>query len=205
MPDMPDWQHAQQYLAAVDPIMAGLIQRFGACTLQAKDPFHTFCASIIGQQISVKAASAVQQKVRHQLGLDDLFKPNDFLRHSDEALRACGLSRQKVKYLKAFDHAIQNGLVLTDLALLPNEAAIEILDALPGVGRWTAEMFLMFALAREDIFSLGDLGLRRVINQLYGNRDDQQATALAETWKPYRSIACWYLWRVTDGDDLSWA
>jgi DNA-3-methyladenine glycosylase II len=108
----------------------------------------------------------------------------------------------KAKWLASIADAVRTGdLSFARIAKMPDSEAIKTLDALPGIGQWTAEMFLIFALDRPDIFSMGDVGLRRAVNTLYnGGRklSDRRTEELAERWSPYRSVACWYLWRVTD-------
>src|SRR5581483_8847980 len=119
-----------------------------------------------------------------------------------DQLRSCGLSNSKAKWLAAIADAVRSGeLSFPKIAKMTDAEAVKTLDALPGIGQWTAEMFLIFALGRPDIFSMGDVGLRRAVNKLYnGGRklSDRRTQELAERWSPYRSVACWYLWRSGD-------
>ena len=196
---------AEKHLSR-DPIMARLIQRHGPCTLGAKkrDPFHTLATSIISQQLSARAADTIAARVEALLGSRGRMNHAHFGNVTHEQLRGCGLSNSKAKWLAAIADAVRSGdLSFPKLAKMDNAEAIKVLDALPGIGQWTAEMFLIFALNRFDVFSMGDVGLRRSINRLYNDGrklSDRRTEELVERWMPYRSVACWYLWRVTDVD-----
>lgn len=208
---------AEAHLTAADPVMAKLIEHFGACTLGRKqrDPFHVLCASIIGQQLSAKAADTIQKRVAALIGAPmDHFEHSHFSVATQESLRACGLSNAKGKWLLELAARRADGRFdAAALAKLDNEALCAELDALPGIGLWTAEMMLIFAFDRLDVFSLGDVGLRNAINKLYAGKgrdgkpkklDDKKTLKITKLWSPYRSIACWYLWRVIDGDVGTW-
>lgn len=201
---------AEQHLAAVDPVMAEVIARHGPCTLGAKarDPFHTLCSSIISQQLSSKAADTIQARVMAGLGALDAMTPAALARATHEQLRGYGLSTAKAKWLKAIaEEAEADRLDFDALAQLDDEAAIELLDALPGIGRWTAEMFLMFALGRMDLFAMDDVGLRRGVAMLYNQGkpvSDTRTLKIVKKWKPYRTVASWYLWRVADPVNQIW-
>lgn len=200
---------AEAHLRAVDPRLGRLIDRHGPCTIgsRRRDPFHVLCSSIISQQLSIKAADTIQARVAALTGAGARFAPDHFLAADHEALRGCGLSNAKARWLRALAEAKADGrLDFATLKKLDDEAAIETLDALPGIGRWTAEMFLIFALDRLDIFSLGDVGLRNGLNRLHGGGaklDDAATLARVACWAPYRSVGSWYLWRVVDGDVAS--
>lgn len=204
---------AEAHLRAVDPRLATVIDRHGPCTIgsRRRDPFHVLCSSIIGQQLSIKAADTIQARVAALTGAGARFVPDHFLAADHDALRGCGLSNAKAKWLRALAEAKASGtLDFAKLRKMDDEAAIKALDALPGIGRWTAEMFLIFALDRLDIFSLGDVGLRNGLNRLHGGGvqggvklDEAASLALTACWAPYRSVGSWYLWRVVDGDVAS--
>lgn len=208
---------AESHLAAADPVMAKLITHFGPCMLGRKrrDPFHVLCASIIGQQLSAKAADTIQKRVAMLLGAPmDHFEHSHFAAVNQEALRGCGLSNAKAKWLLELASRRADGRFdAKALARLENTALTIELDALPGIGLWTAEMMLIFAFDRLDVFSLGDVGLRNAINKLYSRQgrdgrpkplDEKKTLKIAAVWSPYRSIACWYLWRGIDGDIGNW-
>jgi len=208
---------AEAHLTAADPVMARLIEHFGPCTLGRKrrDPFHVLCASIIGQQLSAKAADTIQKRVATLLGAPmDHFEHTHFAAVTQESLRACGLSNAKAKWLLELSARRGDGRFdAAALAKLNNAALTVELDTLPGIGLWTAEMMLIFAFDRLDVFSLGDVGLRNAINQLYAGKDrdgkpkkldDKKTLKITKLWSPYRSIACWYLWRGIDGDIGNW-
>jgi DNA-3-methyladenine glycosylase II len=197
-------EQALAHLRRRDRKLARLIEQCGPCTLgsRRRDPFHTLCSSISSQQLSSKAADTIQSRVAAATLAGARFTPAHFLSITPEQLRACGLSNAKAKWLKAaaeIHHA--DPAWFRRLRALDDEAAIEMLDALPGIGRWTAEMFLIFALGRLDIFSLGDAGLRRGLNLLHNKGeklDDEASLAITARWAPYRSIGSWYLWRMAD-------
>ena len=210
-PLAPTLRAAERHLSAADPVMAQLIARHGPCTLggRRRDPFHVLCTSIISQQLSSKAADTIQDRVHKLLGADPHLTPAHFAEAKHDALRACGLSNAKAKWMVEIARRTRQGeFSFHRLARLDDEAAIEALDALPGIGRWSAEMYLMFALDRLDIFAMDDVGLRRGVNRLYGNGrrlSDRRTLAIAKPWSPYRSVASWYLWRLGDEEPANWA
>lgn len=209
---------AEAHLAAVDPVMARLIATHGPSTLGRKRraPFHVLCTSIIGQQLSTKAADTIQGRVAKLLdAVDNTFTHHHFGRVEHEALRACGLSNAKAKWLLELASRAGDGRFdPAALAKLEDTALAMALDALPGIGPWTAEMMLIFAFDRLDVFSLGDVGLRNSINALYSKRgrdgrfkplDDKKTLKIVAPWAPYRSVGCWYLWKQIDGPVDTWA
>ena len=205
-PRGPPHAVAQAHLAAADDVMADLIARLGDCTLwhTAREAFPTLCSAIIGQQISTRAAATVEARLRQALG--GQLEAQAILRADEARLRGAGLSAAKARYLRALAEA-RDTVTVEALQPLDDVAATKQLTAIHGIGPWTAEMFLIFVLQRPDVFSMGDVGLRNMINRLYagGAKLDARATrAITERWAPWRSIACWYLWRLTDGDDGAW-
>lgn len=197
---------AEKFLARRDPVMKKLIATYKPCTLVGaqRDPFHVLCTSIISQQLSVKAADTIQKRVTTHVGAKKNLKPLHIIEAEHDDLRACGLSHAKARWLRALSEQVHDGTFsFSKLKRMEDAAAIEALDALPGIGRWTAEMYLIFALHRLDIFAMGDVGLRRSINRLYNDGDaldEEETLAITDRWAPYRSVASWYLWRVIDGD-----
>lgn len=204
MIDAQTLEQAQAYLRRRDRKLGRVIERVGACGLGGKrrDPFHVLSTSIISQQLSTRAADTIQGRVHAAVGTKSRLTPRHLLDISHEQLRACGLSNAKAKWLKALAERTHSGeFSFAALRRLDDEAAIEVLDELPGIGRWTAEMMLIFALGRVDVFSLGDAGLRRAVNLLYNGGealDDDATLGIAARWAPYRSVASWYLWRALE-------
>lgn len=198
---------AERHLRKADSRLAAVIERYGPCTLtrSRRDPFHVLCNSIISQQLSVKAADTILQRVMAQANETKRLNPDQILGIAPEQLRACGLSNAKAKWLHAISTQVKDGTFsFGRLKKMDDAAATAALDALPGVGPWTAEMYLIFALHRLDIFSMGDLVLRRSLNRLHNKGrtlSDARTLKITATWAPYRSVASWYLWRMSDNDD----
>lgn len=174
-----------------DPVMHDVIARVGDLTVLSPtpDPFGTLIRSVTGQQLSVKAAASIHARLLDTLGTIDEFT---LLEAPGETLRGVGLSWAKVRTVQAIATARQSGAVDFDhLSTLDDEAVITALLPLPGIGRWTVEMFLMFALARPDVFSMGDLALRQGLARLHPNVRPDEVLGL---WRPYRTLAARYLW-----------
>jgi len=194
------WHQAIHDLNETDPVMRRIIQHYDDCVLKSRgDAFATLARSIVGQQISVKAAESVWQKVI--LFLPDI-EPST-LHAADEAqLRQCGLSLRKISYLKDLAyHFIENRLNTAEWHDMDDEALIRQLIQVKGIGRWTAEMFLIFHMLRPDILPLDDIGLQRAVSVHYfANKsvNKKEIEQLALQWKPWRSVATWYLWRSLD-------
>ncbi len=200
-PKTPDyWKRATRALADADPVLGALIKRHQGLTLASRgDAFQTLARSIIGQQISVKAAQSVWNRFAAAVGE---MQPKRVLRLSEPQLRACGLSGQKVKYLRDLSERFAAGtLDVRRWHEMDDESLIEDLVQVKGIGRWTAEMFLIFYLTRPDVFPLGDLGLQRALSLHYNKGrkvSDRRIAALSRLWTPWRSVATWYLWRSLD-------
>jgi len=198
-----DYARARRALMRRDPVIAMLIRQHGECGLassQRTDPFHALLHAIIAQQLSTKAARTIEGR------LSALFDggptPAAVARVPDEKLRAVGLSGQKVKYIRDLCARILDGsLELDTLTALADDEVIEALTSVKGIGRWTAEMFLMFRLHRPDVLPVGDLGIVKAVQRAYKLRalpTPARLTKIGETWRPYRSVACWYLWASLD-------
>jgi len=192
-------RRATEHVRRSDPVVAAIIGEVGPCRLQTDDRSGAFAAlveSIVYQQITGKAAASIYGRVR-KLFRRRHPRPHDILSATDEQLRGVGLSRQKVAYLRDLSQRVSAGLRLRALGRLDDEAIIEALTEVKGIGRWTVEMLLIFRLARPDVFPVDDLGIARAIQKAYGFRKPPAAKRmqrLAEKWRPYRSVASWYLW-----------
>ncbi len=198
------WPRAKRALRRADPVLAAIIARHPRGTLVSRgDPFTTLGRAIVGQQISVKAAAAVWERV---LGACPAFTPRAVLRRRPTTLRACGLSERKVEYLRDLaQHFADEHLTGASLQAMSDAEVIERLTAVRGIGRWTAEMFLIFNLFRPDVLPLDDLGLLKAMSVHYldgepierlASRDGRaRIEQLAQNWAPWRSVATWYLWR----------
>lgn len=191
---------AEQHLSQSCAIMARLVGAHGRCPIAERDlrPFQTLAGSIISQQLSVKAADTIERRV---LEIVPSFTPDGFLSVAFDALRGAGLSTAKTRYIIELAHRVNDGrLDFNALAQQPDEDVIAALVELPGIGRWTAEMFLIFGLKRPNVLALGDAGLQRATRLLYGA--DAELEAVGGAWQPYRSVASWYLWRHLDAAPL---
>jgi DNA-3-methyladenine glycosylase II len=198
---IPDyWTQATRDLARRDAVLRGLIERFrGAALASRGDAFTTLARSIVGQQISVKGAQSVWDRRARRLGE---ISPVSVSRARKPALRASGLSGQKAAYLKDLASKFLDGtLDPAHWHALDDEVLIAELTRVKGIGRWTAEMFLMFHLARPDVLPLADLGLQRAM-RLHYNRgralSDARMRSIGAVWIPWRTVATWYLWRSLD-------
>lgn len=183
-----------------DPVLAAIMRDVGPCRLRTDESGGAFAAlveSIIYQQITGKAAASIYGRVRTLVGRRHP-RPQDILAATVDALRQAGLSRQKVLYLRDLAERVRDGLKLRALGRLENEAVIEALTEVKGIGRWTVEMFLIFRLGRLDVLPVHDYGIRKAMQRAYRFRklpDPERMRRLAEPWRPYRTVACWYLWR----------
>lgn len=190
---------AQRHLARRDPMLKRLIAAVGPCTLRYEpNRFAALARSIISQQISTKAALAIRTRLEATLSKHGI-TPAGILALADEALRGAGLSASKMKSLRDLAHHVHGGIVrLEAIHEMEDEDVIASLVPIRGIGRWTAQMFLIFSLGRADVLPVDDLGLRAGVQDQYGLAelpDKATLTELAEPWRPYRSIATWYLWR----------
>jgi DNA-3-methyladenine glycosylase II len=199
-----DYARARRILLRRDPIIAALIRRHGPCGLaaaQRSDHFSALVRAIVFQQLSTKAASTIYSRLV-ALMPDGHPEPAALAALTDEQLRAAGISRQKAGYLRDLCEKVLNGVVDLDaIDSVSDEEVIAALTAVKGIGRWSAEMFLMFRLHRPDVLPVGDLGIVNAIKRAYGLRKTpkpDRIRKIGEAWKPYRSVACWYLWRSLD-------
>ena len=189
------------HLKKSDPILRAIIENVGPFRMEYGQPtFHSLAESILYQQLNGKAASTILKRFTESAG--DPLTPEGILKLSDEQLRAVGLSKQKSSYLRDLSAKTQSGLLnfekLTDME---EAVVIEHLTQVKGVGVWTAHMFLMFTMRRPDVLPTGDYGIQVAMKKHYRKRKlpkPKDMEKIARPWSPYRSIACWYLWRSMD-------
>lgn len=201
-------QIGTEHLLSTDKRFALLIERFGYPDIPGKtDYYNALAKSIIFQQLSGKAAGTIYSRVLDICGGKDKLYPNVILNTPDKVFRSAGLSGAKTKYIKALsDSHLDGGLLPRDPKDMTNLEVSESLIRIKGIGQWTADMFLIFTLVRPDILPLTDLGIKKgfaVFFGLKGLPDEKYMLKEAFKWKPYRSIASWYLWEIVD-NDFSW-
>lgn len=190
---------ALQHLKKSDPVMAAIIGRVGPFTLEYREPsFETLVRSIVYQQLSGRVAAVIFGRLHAAAG-EERLTPAGILRLRPERMRKLGLSGQKTLYIRELaKHTRKGNVVFEALPDLDDLAVIEHLTQVKGIGVWTAQMFLMFALRRNDVLPVADLGIRTAMKKAYGLGDlpkPPEMEKIAAAWKPYTSIACWYLWR----------
>jgi len=194
------WQQAVTDLSLRDPILHGLIQQFSEAALEQRgDAFATLVRAIVGQQISVKAAATVWERICAAL---PEITPQALMAVTPDLLRTCGLSARKIDYLQDLAHHFQAGMFnQSTWHDQTDEELIKQLICVKGIGRWTAEMFLIFHLHRPNVLPLDDIGLQRAVSIHYNDGHPlhrREIDAIALNWQPWRSVATWYLWRSLD-------
>ena len=196
---MINYTSIENYLSESDPILKGLIERFGLYTnreIIVKQTFDSLVGTVISQMLSSSASSKIKKRLE-SLTSGRPFKPQIILNLGATKIKECGLSNSKIKTILALAYeANQGNLDLEIFTVMSDEEVIDFLKSFWGIGQWTTEIFLMFTLNRKDILPSNDAGLKRAHSRLYPT-----ASILAETaecWRPYRSIACWYLWKYID-------
>lgn len=193
------WQRAKRELARADPILATIIRgaRPAIALTSRGDPFQTLARSIVGQQISVKAAESVWQRLVLSVGGEPT--PEHVAATPPDMLKAAGLSQRKAEYVGDLARHFATGRLDPDgWRAMDDDAIIDLLTEVRGVGRWTAEMFLIFNLMRPDVLPVADLGLQRAVSLHYRNgrvMSERTLRRIALPWTPWRSVATWYLWR----------
>ncbi len=202
MPLTYDPQAAVAHLRAADPTLARIIEAVGPLTLEPRDgSFRSLSRAIFFQQLAGPAARAILNRVLQTLGAGEeaWYTPKQLLAATDEQLRAAGLSRQKMAYLRDLSQRFAAGeLNEDDFGHLEDEDVIQRVSTVKGIGRWTGEMFLIFTLGRADVLPVDDLGVRRGMQIAYGLGDlpkPDEMRRIAEPWRPYRSAGTWYMWR----------
>jgi DNA-3-methyladenine glycosylase II len=191
------WLRAKRTLARRDPVLAGIMRERPRIALQSRgDPFQTLARSIVGQQISVKAAQSVWNRL---VGAVPAVAPEAVAELRLRRLRACGLSGRKSEYLRDLArHFVDGTIQVQRWPEMDDEAVIAELIQVRGIGRWTAEMLLMFSLLRPNVLPVDDLGLRRAASRHYFEGEEvgaDELRAFGARWEPWRSVAAWYLWR----------
>src|SRR5829696_3491893 len=201
-----DFARARRLLMRRDPALAPVIRKYkGRSPLDAPivDPFSALVRTITAQQISTKAASTIHGRLVALMPNGEA-TPEALVSISDEQLRGAGLSRQKSAYLRDLGLKVASGeLPIHSLETLNDEDVIQAIVKVKGLGRWSAEMFLMFRLRRPDVLPVDDLGIVTAIQRIYGLRKKPKADRIrkiGEAWRPYRTVACWYLWRSLENE-----
>jgi DNA-3-methyladenine glycosylase II len=196
-----DMARARRVLMRRDPVLAPIVKKYGECGIKTGRESDIFCGlveAIVSQQLSTRAAATIYGRLRGLLPNGGTPTPEALLPLSDEALRAVGLSRQKLGYMRDLSQKMLDGAINTaGLQAMSDDEIISELTKIKGIGRWTVEMLLIFRLARPDVFPAGDLGIVKAIQKAYNLRktpDVIRLHAIAERWRPYRSVASWYLW-----------
>jgi DNA-3-methyladenine glycosylase II len=189
------------HLKSADPVLAAIIEQVGAYRMNYDDPsFASLAEAIVYQQLHGKAAATIFNRLTDLTGLP--LTPDGILKLSEAQMRGAGLSKQKLSYLRDLAAKAHSGEVRFDhLADLPDEEVIRQLTKVKGIGVWTAHMFLMFSLRRANVLPTGDLGIQMAMRKHYRKRKipkPAQMEKIAKCWEPYRSVACWYLWRSLD-------
>ena len=200
-------EDAIKYLKEIDPTMNKIINFVGSYSIKIRDnPFLALVEAIIYQQLTGKAAQSIYKKFISYYNNNEYgCQPQYVILTADNVMRSFGLSNKKIEYIKLLSSNIIKGNInLRSFKEKEDEEIINELTKLKGIGRWTAEMFLIFCLERKDVFPLKDLGIKKAIQRWYLNSDyldDQSIIELSNIWKPYRSIASWYLWKSLSNFD----
>lgn len=197
------WELAKVALAESDPVLGVLISRYpGSCLRSRGNAFETLSRAIVGQQISIKAADSVWQRLCSKTVL----APIEILALTPDELRSCGLSYRKAEYLQDLAQHFYQGLVNeAEFGIMSDEQVIASLIRIKGIGRWSAEMFLIFHLLRPNVFPINDMGLHKAMQRHYPHLVGLGLSALqehAQRWQPWRSVATWYLWRSLDPSEV---
>jgi DNA-3-methyladenine glycosylase II len=193
---------ARRHIGKADPIMKQIVKNVGPYELEVRGaPYEALIRAILYQQLAGPAAAAIERRFLALFG-DRIPESHELAVMTDEQLRAAGVSRQKAGYMRSLAEHFDNG-ALSDkhIRRASDDEAIELVTQVKGIGRWTADMLLLFCLGRPDVLPVGDLGVRASMRDAYGLDDlptPAQMEEIAEPWRPYRSAATWYLWRRTD-------
>ena len=199
---LPSKKSILQHFDKKDAVMAGVIRRVGPFKLKRnKNYFQVLCKAIVGQQISTKAAESINHRFRN-LFTSNRPTPKKVQDLTEKQLREAGLSGQKVRYMKDLSEKFLNRTIRPHrMAYQDNEEIIQQLTGVYGIGRWTAEMFLIFSLSRMDVLPVGDLGLRAGVKLIYNMRampSPERVRVLGRKWQPFATVGTWYIWRILD-------
>ena len=204
---MPDYRASVRHLKRVDPVLARVIESVGPCRLPVRSEgthFQALARSIVFQQLSGKAAGTIHGRFAALFANGDP-EPSSLLAFTDAQLRGVGLSRQKIGYLRDLSHKVVAGeLPLDEVDQMNDDELIAHLVQVKGIGRWTAQMFLMFRLGRRNVLPELDLGIQNAIRRAYGKRkrpSPKQVRAIGAKWSPHSTVASWYLWRSLENGD----
>jgi 3-methyladenine DNA glycosylase/8-oxoguanine DNA glycosylase len=204
---MANYSASVRYLKRIDPVLAGVIEAVGPCRIRVNaegSHFQALTRSIVFQQLSGKAAATILSRVT-ALFRDGVATPEAVQATTDEQLRAAGLSRQKISYMRDLSSKVAGGeLPLDAVDTMDDDDLIDHLVQVKGIGRWTAQMFLMFRLGRRDVLPELDLGIQNAIRRAYRMRKrptPKQVKRVGAKWAPHSTVACWYLWRSLDNGD----
>jgi DNA-3-methyladenine glycosylase II len=204
---MPDYRASVRHLKRVDPVLARVIESVGPCRMPLRHEgthFQALARSIVFQQLSGKAAGTIHGRFAALFANGDP-EPSSLLAFTDVQLRGVGLSRQKIGYLRDLsDKVVSGALPLDEVDGMNDDELIAHLVQVKGIGRWTAQMFLMFRLGRRNVLPELDLGIQNAIRRAYGKRkrpSPKQVRAIGAKWSPHSTVACWYLWRSLENGD----
>ena len=198
----PEWWGEAVTFLRSDELLSGAIERYGTYPMSSKsDLFQTLIRSIVGQQISVAASEAIWKRLNTHLGT---INPEAVLKSTQTEIAACGVTRPKAGYIFGLALASEE-LINQPYDSMSDDEIKKHLIQFKGIGPWTAEMMLMFHFLRQDVFSIGDIGLIRAIQNLVPDASSHEdILTIAERWKPYRTAACWYLWRTIDPEPVEY-
>jgi DNA-3-methyladenine glycosylase II len=196
-----DMSRARRVLMRRDPALARIIKKYGACGIKTGRERDIFCGlveAIVSQQLSTRAAATIYGRLRARLPDAGTPTPEALQALSDDVLRGVGLSRQKLSYMRDLSNKMLDGSInIAGLKDMSDDEIVAELTKIKGIGRWTVEMLLIFRLTRPDVFPAGDLGIVKAVQKAYNLRkapDVKRLHAIADQWRPYRSVASWYLW-----------
>jgi len=197
------FENAVDILKKRDPVLAKIIKNVGSCTLELEaNYFQSLAEAILYQQLSLKAASSIVKRFKNIYPMRSFPGPGDVLKTEDEKLRHAGISRQKIRYLKDLSKKFIEGIVKpSKFSDMDDDKIIEQLTKVKGIGRWTAEMFLIFSLGRPNVLPLDDLGLQKAIQKWYSFDNipsKEEIRNIAKKWEPYCTVATWYLWKASE-------